>query len=109
ISLAMLLAATVYRRWLPKASLLWVDILNLLLIAESFVDLRLCQTMRFRLDWQAIQFGADPKMVWRLAQPYLPDTVIGLILIAGLYAVFIGLWQRLTPVKSARIGPGGRF
>ena len=109
IALTLLVVATVYRRWLPKASLLWLDAISLLLIALSLADLRLSQIMGIRLDWQAIKFGADPKMVWRMAQPYLPGLAVGLIVIVALYSVLIGLWQRETAFKSARVGRGGRF
>jgi len=109
IALTLLVIATIYRRWLPKASLLWLDVINLLLIMLSLADLRLSQIMNIRLDWQAIKFGADPKMVWRLSQPYLPGLIVSAIMIIGLYAVLIGLWRREATFQSAQIGRGGRF
>jgi phosphoglycerol transferase MdoB-like AlkP superfamily enzyme len=109
IASGLLVAATVYRRWLPTASLLWLDIIGLLLIALTLADLRLSQIMGIRLDWQAVQFGSDPKMVWRLAKPYLPELAGGLIMLAALYAVFVGLWKRETARNAVQIGRDGGF
>ncbi len=109
IAATLLAAATVYRRWLPAESLLWLDGINLLLIALALADLRLTQIMGVRLDWQAVKFGADFKMVWRLAKPYLPDTAFGLVLIVSVYVILVGLWQRADSTKTVRLGHGGRF
>jgi hypothetical protein len=109
IPLTLLVVATIYRRCLPKASLLWLDVVNLLLLALSLADLWMSQIMHIGLDWQAIESGAGPKTVWRLVQPYLPGFAVGLIMLVGLYAVFIGLWRRETALKSVRIGHGGQF
>ena len=110
VASVLLVAATIYRRWLPSESLLWLDGINLLLITLALVDLRLTQIMGVRLDWQAIEFGADFRMVWRQAKPYLPDTVFGLILIVIVYVILVGLWRRAdAPQKTMRLGHGGRF
>ena len=109
LALALLAAATVYRRLLPSASLWWLDGINLLLIALALADLRLSQIMGVRLDWEAVKFGDDFKMVWRLAEPYLPGMAAGLIFFTGLYAILVGLWQRVDSSKMLRLGHGGRF
>ena len=110
IALVLLVVATVYRWWLPSESLLWLDGINLLLITLALADLRLTQIMGVRLDWQAIKFGADATMVWRQAQPYLPDTAFGLVLIVSVYAILVGLWRRAdAPQKTLRVGRGGCF
>lgn len=101
--------ALIYRRWLPKASLLWLDAINLLLIAFAVADLRLTQIMGERLDWRAIEFGADLKMVWRLSHPFLPGIIVGLVVMTGLYAIVLGLWLRVDSHKNLHMGKGGRF
>ena len=99
----------VYRRLLPSASLRWLDGINLIFVALALADLRLSQIMGVRLNWQAIKFGADFTMVWRQAKPYLPGMAVGLIVLAGLYAIWVGLWQRADSPKPLRLGYGGRF
>ena len=105
----LLAAALLYRRWLPRASLIWLDVVNLLLIALAVADLRLTQIMGERLDWHAIEFGADVTMVIRLARPFLPGVLFGLVVVTGLYAVAVGLWQRADASKPLVVGAGGRF
>jgi Sulfatase len=107
--LGLLFAAQLYRHWLPKASLLWLDGINLVLIILSLLDLRLSQIMGVRLDWRAVEFGANAKMVWREAQPFLPEIAVGLVIILSLYAILIGLWQRGPVTKSFVAGPSGKF
>jgi len=109
VAAMLLMAATIYRRWLPSESLWWLDVINLLLITLALADLRLTQIMGVRLDWQAVKFGADFKMVWRQARPYLPDTAFGLILIISVYVILVGLLQRADSSKTLRLSPGGRF
>jgi arylsulfatase A-like enzyme len=109
LSVVLLTGATLYRRLFPSASLWWLDGVNLLLIALALTDLRLSQIMGVRLDWQAVEFGADFKMVWRMAKPFLPGMAVGLTLLIGLYAVLVGLWQRVDSAKTLRLGPSGRF
>ena len=109
MAVALLAAALLYRRWLPRASLIWLDVVNLLLIALAIADLRLTQIMGERLDWQAIELGADPTMVIRMARPFLPGIIIGLAFVIGLYAMLVGLWQRADVKKPLAVGTGGRF
>ena len=109
LSLVLLTGATLYRRLFPSASLWWLDGVNLLLIALALTDLRLSQIMGVRLDWQAVESGADFKMAWRMAKPFLPGMAVGLTLLIGLYAVLVGLWQRVDSAKTLRLGPSGRF
>lgn len=107
LAAVLLAAATIYRRFLPSASLLWLDAINLALITFALMDLRLSQIMGVRLDWQAMRFGADFKMVWRQAKPYLPDLAFGLVMLASLYAVITGLLTRTT--RPLALGHGVRF
>ena len=109
LCLILLAGATLYRRLLPSAPLWWLDAVNLLLVALALADLRLSQLMGVRLDWQAVEFADDFKMLWRTAKPFLPGMAVGLIVLTGFYAVLVGLWQRVDSVKALRPGPGGRF
>jgi hypothetical protein len=81
-----LLAAFVCRRW-PNARLWWLDAVNLLLIALTFLDLRLSQIMGVRLEWNVLHFGNSPKMMWRMAQPYLAGVLAALAAAVVLYVV----------------------
>jgi phosphoglycerol transferase MdoB-like AlkP superfamily enzyme len=109
LALALLCVAKLYRQWLPRASLLWLDGISLVLIALALVDLRLSQIMGIRFDWQAVAFGADMKMVWRVAKPFLPGIAAGLIFVIALYAIVIGLWQKGPVSKSLRLDPPAWF
>jgi phosphoglycerol transferase MdoB-like AlkP superfamily enzyme len=105
----LLAAATLYRKLRPRSSLWWLDGISLLLMVLALVDLRLTQIMGVRLDWQALEFGADFRMVWRMAQSFLPGMAAGLIILIGLYAVLMGFWQRADSAKTLRMGSGVRF
>jgi glucan phosphoethanolaminetransferase (alkaline phosphatase superfamily) len=109
VAAALLASALLYRRWLPRSSLIWLDAMNLLLIALAVADLQLTQIMGERLDWHAIELGADVKMVIRMARPFLPGILVGLVFVIGLYAVAVGLWQRADVKKPLAVGAGGRF
>ena len=107
LAAALFAFATLYRHFLPSGSLLWLDAINLLLIAWALADLQLSQIMGVRLDWQAVRFGADFKMVWRQAKPYLPDLAFGLVMLVSLYAVLAGLLTRSK--GNFPFAPGGSF
>ncbi len=111
VTFVLLVAATIYRRFLPRESLLWLDVINLLLLLLALADLRLTQIMGVRLDWQAFKFGADAsKMFWKEAQSYLPDLAVGLVLLVSAYAILVGLSQRAeVSAKALRLGNGGKF
>jgi hypothetical protein len=85
-----------YRLLLPKDPLWWLDAINLVLIALALADLKLSRIMDARLDWQLLEFGNSPLMMWRLARPYLPaffGTLVGLMVI---YALALGIIQKWT-------------
>jgi hypothetical protein len=109
----VLVVAFCYHRWRPAASRLWLDMVNLVLIALGLVDLRLCQIMGVRLDWQVLAFGASPKMMWRMAQPYVPSAMVFLIGVAALYGVALWILERCRRRQSEgpdlRGGPNGLF
>jgi hypothetical protein len=109
LAAALLAVTSLYRRFLPGGSLLWLDGINLLLIAWALADLRLSQIMGIRLDWQAIKIAGDFKLIWRQAKPYLPDMAFGLIMLASLYAIITGFLKRAAPQKNLGLTPGGSF
>ncbi|HEY3931912.1 MAG TPA: sulfatase-like hydrolase/transferase [Verrucomicrobiae bacterium] len=94
-----------YRQLLPKASLWWLDAINLFLISLALADLRLSQIMGIRLDWQVLEFGDSPKMMWRLARPYLPEFFGALAILAIIYLVALwalGKWKgRQDKIQTA--------
>jgi len=105
IMTALLVLAAVYRKIRPAGSLVWLDAVNLLLIAIALADLRLTQIMSVRLDYDVISLaaGETTKMMWRMSQPYLPSLGAALLVIAILYA--LSLWAirrtRGQPAESS--------
>jgi glucan phosphoethanolaminetransferase (alkaline phosphatase superfamily) len=95
---AMFVCALFYRLWRPSARLLWFDVGGFLIIAFALADLRLAQVMGTRMDWSALSLaiGETPKMMWRMAKPYLP--VLGAVMMAliAAYAVFPAIARRFT-------------
>lgn len=89
LALLLLIVATVYRCWRAAGSLLWLDVLIVGVIALALVDLRLSQIMGTRLDWDllSLALGEGPKMMWRMAQPYL---LVATGLLLGLVIVYAG-------------------
>lgn len=107
ITLACFGAAWAYRRWRPRGSLLWLDIVILAIIAISAIDLRLTQIMSVRLDWSVLSLalGETPKMMWRMSHPYLPSLTFGLALVVAVYAGLLALMRRAR--KEGNAGEGG--
>lgn len=112
IMAALWLIGAAWRKLRPTGTLLWLDLLNLLLITVALVDLRLTQIMHVRLDWDVLSLaaGETTKMMWRMSRPYLPLLAAALAIITVLYAVSLRLLQRLR--KSAPVpdipAPSGR-
>ena len=101
--------AALYGRLWPKARLWWLDLLSLLLIAVAFIDFRLAQIMGARLGWDVISFGNSPKMMWRMARPYLPGTLAAFALAVLVYALAvrgIQLWIRRSRAETSASPPG---
>lgn len=99
VVLAVCLAVCVglYCRLWPKAGLWWLDILSLGWIAVAFVDLRLSKIMGTRLDWDVISFAMGPKVMWRMAGPYLPGALAAVGVMVLVYALVmrsVQLWVR---------------
>lgn len=78
-------AANVYCRLWPKAWLWACDVAVMLLLAVSFLDLRLTQITDVRLNWDVLSFANSPKMVWRMAQHYLPAVTLTLAVVVLFY------------------------
>ena len=95
------LGAALYCRLWPRASLRWLDVLALLLVALAFVDLRLSSIMGTRLDWDVVSFAMGPKVMWRMAGPYLPHAFIGLGLLAAAYALAVWIVQKRLRHRAA--------
>jgi hypothetical protein len=96
ISIAAGLAclAALYSRWRPRGSFLWLDATIILFLLLTLLDLKLLGITGVRLDADVVSFGNDPKMMLRVAQPYLPGAVLGLLVLVTLYAVPLALWFR---------------
>lgn len=92
----LLLLAMIYRKWRSAGSLWWMDFLSLVVIIVSLIDLRLSQIMGTRLDWDVLSlgFGETPKMMWRMAKPYLPSLMAGLAVLLAVYAGAIWFARR---------------
>jgi phosphoglycerol transferase MdoB-like AlkP superfamily enzyme len=98
------LAALIYRKLRPDASLWWLDSAGFLLIVIAGADLRLAQIMGVRLGWDVLSFGDSPKMMFRMAKPYLAGATLSLLLLAAMYALalrVIRIWSLRTLEQSA--------
>jgi phosphoglycerol transferase MdoB-like AlkP superfamily enzyme len=80
--------------WRPKVGLWWLDLVSLLLIGIALIDFRLTRIMGVRLGWDVISFGDSPKMMWRMAAPYLPSVLLGLAAAAAVYFLGVRAWLR---------------
>jgi hypothetical protein len=81
------LGAVAYRKVRPRGGFWWLDLLCLAIIAVAGIDLRLSQIMGVRLGWDVLSFGDSPKMMLRMAKPYLPGAFAGLAVAGGIYFV----------------------
>ncbi len=117
-----LVAGLYFRAW-PEARVWWLDVLNFLVLSIALVDLRLSQIMGVRLGWDVLEFGNSPKMMWRMAKPYLPGALLGLAAVALLYGLVLwclhkwlgrpGVMPVLHPCEegmppAGRVGPISR-
>lgn len=111
VALAIGLAGAGYRWLSPKGKLWWMDGINLFLISLALADVRLSQIMGTRLDWDllSLAFGETPKMMWRMAKPYLPSLIVGLLIVGGIYTVILWLIQRMSRKKAEGTIAGGEI
>jgi hypothetical protein len=70
----------------------------LVLIVLAGLDLRLSQLMGVRLGWDVVAFGDSPKMMLRMAKPYLPAVLTGFVIVIVLYVLAV----RALRILSAR-------
>ena len=102
--------AALYSRLWPRANLWWLDLACLALIAVAIVDLRLSRILGVRLDWDVLSFGNSPKMMWKMARPYLPGAFAALGVTAALYAIAVrGIqqWSRRSAETSGNLPAQG--
>ncbi|HLH52797.1 MAG TPA: LTA synthase family protein [Verrucomicrobiae bacterium] len=78
-------AALLYRKWRPTASLWWIHVIGLALILVALIDMRLTQIMGVRLGWDILSFGDSPRMMLKMARPYLPGALAG---VGALFVVY---------------------
>jgi phosphoglycerol transferase MdoB-like AlkP superfamily enzyme len=101
---ALAVGAWAYCRLWPRAGFWWLDILILGFIAVAFIDLRLSRIMGARLDWDVILFAMGPKVMWRMAGPYLPGVVAALAMVVLVYALAVRMIQRWAGRRRASTG-----
>jgi arylsulfatase A-like enzyme len=100
-----------YHRLLPKDPLWWLDVINVGLITLALADLQLSRIMGVRLDWELLNYGNSPIMMWRLARPYLPAFFGVLTVLLVVYALALMViqkwWGRIVERDTAPIGNSG--
>ncbi|MGN6555932.1 MAG: LTA synthase family protein [Verrucomicrobiota bacterium] len=103
----LLLLGLCYKRWRPNGSIRWLDVVGLIVIAWTLLDLRFSQITGARLDWQVISLGLGetPKMMWRMARPYLPRAAIFLFATAGIYFLLVKAAQTWIQRREISRGP----
>src|ERR1019366_4968013 len=57
------------------------------------IDFRLSQIRGVRLDWDVISLAMGPKVMWRMAAPYLPGALAALGIMALVYALGLRMAQ----------------
>jgi len=100
IALGLLVLAGLYRNVHPRGTLWWMDVINLVLVTLAILDVGLTQTLNARLDCNLLAFGDSPKMMWRLAEPYLPKVVTVLAVLFLIYFVVIWLAKHWQPQRT---------
>jgi glucan phosphoethanolaminetransferase (alkaline phosphatase superfamily) len=103
LALAVAVCAWACHLFWPKAGFKWLDVVNVVFIAIALVDLRLSQIMGVRLEWDVLTFGNSPKMMWRMAKPYLPGVLLGLgtvVLIYNLSLYGLERWFQRRSIKG---------
>lgn len=97
-------AAILCRTVRPKASLWWLDALAIGLIVLAGLDLKLFKIIGVRLGWDVLTFGDSPKMMWRMAQPYIGGVLLGIMAIAAVYVLALRtmmMWQSRKAAEPA--------
>ena len=91
--LALVLALAVGLCWWSRrrtgGSLLWFDAVAFIALLVAVVDFKFLSTMGVRLDWGLITMSNSPKMIWRMALPYLPAATVAFVVAVGGYALAV--------------------
>jgi hypothetical protein len=95
------LLGMLYLKVRPGAGLWWLDLAGVCLIALAGLDLRLSQIMGVRLGWDLLSFGDSPKMMLRMAKPYLPGAILGLLVVVLLYTLVLRSFRTLTGLGAS--------
>jgi phosphoglycerol transferase MdoB-like AlkP superfamily enzyme len=103
------IAALLFSKIRPGTGYWWLDTLVLALITVALIDLRLSQIMGLRLEWNFLAFANSPKMMWRMARPYLPAMFALLGVVVVVYALMLkGLGRCFTRQREAESRSSGR-
>src|SRR5205823_5930906 len=104
---SLAVCAVAYCRLWPRARLWWLDIAGLGLVAIALVDFRISQLMGTRLEWNVLALGNSPRMIWRMAAPYVPAVAGALIVICAIYFLAVkkieGLVWRSASSEKKRL------
>jgi hypothetical protein len=95
IIVVVALVAAVYGRFWPGGPLWWLDAVNWLFIALTFLDLRVVEIMGVRVEWDVLALANSPKMAWRMARPYVADAAAVLLVATLIYILTVKLVRRL--------------
>jgi hypothetical protein len=106
------LAGFTYRHFRPLGGLRWLDVICAGALLVVAVDFRLSQIMGVRLGWDLLSFGDSPRMMLKMAKPYLPGAITGVVILIGLYVFLVriveGVLKRRYLDSSMNTRSGGR-
>jgi phosphoglycerol transferase MdoB-like AlkP superfamily enzyme len=94
LTLALFFCSGFQRRLFPKLGLLWLDVAGVLLIAIALIDFRITGLLGVRLDWSVLALGDSPKMMWRMARPYVPLLLLVVAFFVSLYSFLVRALNR---------------
>ncbi|NOS69473.1 MAG: sulfatase-like hydrolase/transferase [Verrucomicrobia bacterium] len=114
LTCAIWVVAAFVRRFRQVGSWWWLDVVVIGLILLALVDLRVTQIMGVRVGCDLIAFADSPKMMLRMAKPYLPSLFVVMLAVLAIY--FAGLrmarwWLGRQRADSSGMcaSAGGRF
>lgn len=100
LAAGLFILAELQRRCFTKTTLLWLDVAAVVLVAIALIDFRISGLLGVRLDWSVLALGDSPKMMWRMARPYLPLILLAVACLGWLYAVLIRRIGRLQNLRT---------
>jgi arylsulfatase A-like enzyme len=92
IAAALAGLAAAWLRARPHGGLWWVDLASLMLMALALIDFQLSRIMGVRLGWDILNLGDSPRMMWRMATPYLPRALLTFGIVAAVYLLGVRAW-----------------